>query len=204
MQSQLNNSMTVYYLYKKTHKTTKLQYLGYTQHNPHAYRGSGIRWLHHIKKYGYNVETNILFETTDKQKIKEMGIYYSNLWKVVESREWANLKPEGGEGGGVPGMNKGKARPQEHKDAMKAGWARAKANGHQPWNKGVVGLKGPCKPIVLVSPDGTEYRYDSMKQGCKEHNLIYTKMSSVKNGHLAHYKGWTIKPLNMVQSIPEK
>ena len=98
---------------------------------------------------------------------------------------------------------KNKKRPQEHKDAMKAGWARAKANGYKPWNKGVVGLKGPCQPVVLIAPDGTEYHYDSMKQGCKENNLTYTKMSSVKNGHTTHYKGWTIKPLNMAQSMLE-
>jgi len=75
---------------------------------------------------------------------------------------------------------KGKARPQEHKDAMKAGWERIKQHGYQPWNKGVTGLRGPCQATILVAPDGTRHFYESMKQGCTEHNLIYTKMSSVK------------------------
>jgi HNH endonuclease len=87
---------------------------------------------------------------------------------------------------------KGKSRPQEHKSAMRAGWDKAKNNGYQPWNKGITGFKGPCRPITLISPDGIHHRYESMKQGCKEHNLIYTKMSSVKNGHLLHHKGWTV------------
>jgi len=93
---------------------------------------------------------------------------------------------------------KGKSRPQEHRDAMKAGWERIKLEGYQPWNKGIVGLKGPCQPTVLIDPDGIPHHYESMKQGCKENNLIYTKMSGVKNGHLPHYKGWTIakQPLN--------
>lgn len=193
MQSLLNTSMTTYYLYKKTHKITNLKYLGFTRKNPYKYKGSGIKWLAHVSKHGYNVETEILCETIDRNQIQQLGEYYSKLWNVVESSEWANLKPEGGEGGGVPGMNKGKARPQEHKDAMKAGWERIKQQGYQPWNKGITGLKGPCQATVLVAPDGTKHRHESMKQGCKEHNLIYTKMSNVKNGHLAHYKGWTIE-----------
>ena len=196
MQSLLNTSMTVYYLYKKTHKITNLKYLGFTKKNPHKYKGSGIKWLSHLNKHGYNVETEILYETTERDNIQQLGEYYSKLWNVVQSPEWANLKPESGEGGGVPGMNKGISRPQEHKDAMKAGWERIKQKGYQPWNKGITGLPGPCQPTILVSPDGEEYLYESMKQGCKENNLIYTKMSSVKNGHLAHYKGWTIKKVS--------
>ena len=95
---------------------------------------------------------------------------------------------------------KGKSRPQAHKDAMRAGWKRIKEEGYAPWNKGITGLKGPGKPITLVSPDGTYYTYESMKQGCKDQGLIYTKMSGVKNGHIPHHKGWTIAKttVNMV------
>ena len=201
MQSLLNNSMTtVYYLYKKTHKITNLQYLGFTKKDPYKYKGSGTRWLFHLKKHGYDIETEILHETTNRDKIQQLGEYYSKLWNVVYSAEWANLKPETGEGGGVPGMNKGKSRPEEHKDAMRAGWKRIKQEGYQPWNKGITGLKGPCQPITLVDPDGVPHQYESMKQGCRENNLIYTKMSNVKNGHLLHHKGWTVStnPLNTV------
>jgi len=191
---------TVYYLYKKTHKITNLQYLGFTKKDPYKYKGSGTRWLFHLKKHGYDIETEILHETTNRDKIQQLGEYYSKLWNVVYSAEWANLKPETGEGGGVPGMNKGKSRPEEHKDAMRAGWERIKQEGYQPWNKGITGLKGPCQPITLVDPDGVPHQYESMKQGCRENNLIYTKMSNVKNGHLLHHKGWTVStnPLNTV------
>ena len=191
---------TVYYLYKKTHKITNLKYLGFTKKDPYKYKGSGTRWLFHLKKHGYDIETEILHETTNRDKIQQLGEYYSKLWNVVHSTEWANLKPETGEGGGVLGMNKGKPRPEEHKDAMRAGWERIKQEGYQPWNKGITGLKGPCQPITLVDPDGVPHQYESMKQGCRENNLIYTKMSNVKNGHLLHHKGWTVstKPLNTV------
>jgi hypothetical protein len=92
---------------------------------------------------------------------------------------------------------KGKPRPQEHKDAMKAGWERIKREGYQPWNKGITGSKGPCRSVTLISPDGEELFYESLKKACIDNNLIYTKMSSVNSGKLSQYKGWTVKPLNM-------
>lgn len=90
----------LYRLYKKTHKDTGLKYLGYTSSlDPFAYTGSGKYWTRHIEKHGYNVDTEILFESTNKQEIKEKGLYYSNLWDVQNNNEWANLKPESGSGG---------------------------------------------------------------------------------------------------------
>ena len=190
--------MTTYYLYKKTHKTTNLKYLGFTKNNPYKYKGSGVRWLLHLAKHGYTVDTEILFETTDKHELENKGVYYSSIWNIVESNEWANMKPETGDGGGVSGMNKGKTRPIEHCAAMRAGWDRIKQNGYTPWNKGQTGFKGPCRSIILVSPSGEEYLYESLKAGCKEQSLIYTKMSSVNSGKLPHYKGWTTKSINTV------
>lgn len=190
--------MTTYYLYKKTHKITNLKYLGFTKNNPHKYKGSGTYWIRHLSKHGYIVDTEILLETTDKQEIENKGIYYSNIWNIVESDEWANIKPETGFGGGVTGMNKGKTRSIEHCDAMRAGWERIKQNGYQPWNKGITGLKGPCQAIILVSPVSEEFLYESLKAGCKDKSLIYTKMSSVNSGKLSNYKGWTLKPVNTV------
>jgi hypothetical protein len=88
------------YLYVKTHNTTGLKYLGKTtKKDPHKYPGSGTVWRRHLDKHGYDYSTEILLETDDKSKIKDAGIYYSNLWNVVNSKEWANLKPETGDGG---------------------------------------------------------------------------------------------------------
>lgn len=94
--------MTIY-LYKKTHNKTGLQYLGKTtSSDPHKYRGSGHIWKLHIKKHGYDVTTEILKECNSTAETKFWGEYYSNLWNVVESDGWANLKPESGDGGRVP------------------------------------------------------------------------------------------------------
>jgi len=84
------------YLYLKQHNTTGLKYLGQTIKDPQNYKGSGIRWLKHIKKHGYDVTTIILYETPYREDIKELGIYYSNLWSIVDSNEFANLAIEDG------------------------------------------------------------------------------------------------------------
>lgn len=88
------------YLYKKTHKKTGLKYLGKTTQDPYKYNGSGVYWERHLKTHGYDIETEILFETLNKEELKEQGLYYTKLWNIVESDEWANLKPETGDGGG--------------------------------------------------------------------------------------------------------
>ena len=90
----------IIYLYKKTHKITGLQYLGKTvSKNPHAYPGSGVYWTRHLEMHGNDVETEILRECLSEEELKEWGIYYSKLWNVVESEQWANLIEEAGPGG---------------------------------------------------------------------------------------------------------
>jgi len=88
------------YLYVKTHNKTGLKYLGKTvSDDPHTYQGSGKLWKRHIAKHGYDVITEILLVTDDKLELKEAGIHYSNLWNIVESKSFANLMPETGDGG---------------------------------------------------------------------------------------------------------
>lgn len=87
------------FLYVKTHNKTGLKYLGKTTaKNPHAYKGSGKRWKRHIKKHSYDVTTHILLETNNEHELKETGLFFSKLWNIVESNEWANCKPEEGDG----------------------------------------------------------------------------------------------------------
>jgi hypothetical protein len=88
------------YLYIKTHRITGLKYLGKTSCNdPYLYLGSGKRWRAHLDKYGYDFDTEILLESEDPVKIKEAGLHYSKIWNIVKDSNWANLKPESGDGG---------------------------------------------------------------------------------------------------------
>jgi hypothetical protein len=96
--------MTIY-LYVKTHNQTGLKYLGKTiQKDPHKYPGSGQYWIDHLNKHGYDYQTEILMECDSKEQIQHWGLYYSNLFDVVNAKDhtgkkiWANLKPEYGDG----------------------------------------------------------------------------------------------------------
>ena len=90
-------------LYLKTHNKTGMKYLGVfspgVKHKTvHTYPGSGIDWVAHLKEHGKDVKTTVLIETEDKSKLRSQGEYYSNLWNIVESTEFANRIPETGNG----------------------------------------------------------------------------------------------------------
>ena len=121
------------YLYVKTHNKTGLKYLGKTSTDPYKYRGSGVRWNNHLNIHGDDVSTEILRECQTNEEIRHWGEYYSTVWDIVASDEWANLKAETGDGGSYPhsdetkrklsqikkgqaAHNKGKKWSQERKD----------------------------------------------------------------------------------------
>jgi hypothetical protein len=91
--------MTIY-LYVKTHNKTGLKYLGKTiKQDPHKYTGSGKYWLRHLDQHGYDYTTEIIRECRTEEELIHWGMYYSKLWNVVTSNNWANLKEEAGDGG---------------------------------------------------------------------------------------------------------
>jgi len=124
-------SMTIYYLYVKTHRITGLNYLGYTSKlDPHKYTGSGTRWNLHLQKHGYLYDTKILHRCISKSAIRAWGLFYSRLWSVVNSKKWANLKEENGDGGAMlhtdesnkkrSNTMKGRVFTDEHKQKLSA------------------------------------------------------------------------------------
>lgn len=132
------------YLYVKTHNKTGLKYLGKTaQIDPFKYKGSGKYWRLHLKKHGNDVSTEILLESDSKTEIKRMGLYYSVLWNVVDSIEWANLKPETGDGGGLGPQNS-----PAFVEAMKA------RKGISSWNKGLTKHTNPSVAQISTKNKG--------------------------------------------------
>ena len=89
------------YLMIKKCMNTGLKYLCKTsgKKNPYLYTGSGVRWLNHIKKHRSYIITCIIGEYTTKEELQEAGIYYSELYNVVDDYTWANLTEEKGDGG---------------------------------------------------------------------------------------------------------
>ena len=88
------------YLYIKE-SPIGLKYLGITSmEDPYKYPGSGKYWTSHLRKHNIkpkNIITTILLETEDNSIISFWGMYYSKIYNIVESEDWANLIPESGE-----------------------------------------------------------------------------------------------------------
>jgi len=108
------------YLYIKQHNVTGLKYFGKTiESDPIKYKGSGKYWLRHLLKYGNNVTTVWYQLFTDINELKEYALNFSKEQNIVESKEWANLKPEDGlRGGGVKGIKLG-PMSDEHKQKIR-------------------------------------------------------------------------------------
>lgn len=91
--------MTIY-LYVKQHNITKLKYFGKTTRDPYSYNGSGKYWKRHISKHGLDISTLYVYEFKDEDTCKKFALEFSEKNNIVESIEWANLKPENGSDGG--------------------------------------------------------------------------------------------------------
>lgn len=86
----------MFYLYLKIHNKTNLKYLGYTKNDPFKYKGSGIYWNKHLSKYGNDVTTKILLKTDNFDELSDTGLFFSKIYNIVESKEFANLCEEDG------------------------------------------------------------------------------------------------------------
>ena len=93
-----------FYLYVKQHKITGLKYFGMTStKDPFVYVGLGKYWRRHLKVHGKDIETINVWEFSDIESCEQFAINFSKDNNIVESTEWANLRPENGKDGKAPG-----------------------------------------------------------------------------------------------------
>jgi mannitol/fructose-specific phosphotransferase system IIA component (Ntr-type) len=87
----------------KTHNVTGLKYLCKTSTDnpkkPYTYLGSGKYWKRHLKKHGSDITTEILKVCNTREELIREGIYYSTLYNIVLSSNYANMVEERGDGG---------------------------------------------------------------------------------------------------------
>jgi len=158
----------MYYLYIKTHNVTNLKYLGYTSSiDPHKYLGSGTYWVRHLKKYGYNYSTTILLATSDAEDIKATGIFFSKLFGVVKSDDWANLKLESLDGGWeyVNANISEKRREQLRENGRITGLN----------NKNTVSVKDPDGRVFRVSKEDPRFISGQLVGSTKDIAFLYDK-----------------------------
>ena len=94
------NNFVPTWLYCKVHNQTGLKYFGKTISDPYQYSGSGVYWSRHLAKHGNDVSTVWAHLYTDPDVLKEEALYFSKIFNIVDSNEWANLTEENGFTGG--------------------------------------------------------------------------------------------------------
>jgi len=129
------------YLYLKTHNVSGLKYLGQTKHNPFKYNGSGVVWKKHLMKYGKDITTEILAECESQEEIRDIGMYYSDKWDVVNNSEFANLQEESGQG-----ATPNKPLSDQHRQSISKGMLNSEKYRNRNF-----GLKGKDNPMYGVS-----------------------------------------------------
>lgn len=194
--------MTIY-LYLKQHRITGLKYLGMTtKQDPYKYKGSGKLWKRHINKHGYDVDTSILLKTESYAEFIETAKFFSKLWNVVKSTEWANLTEESGEGGDTSDSEGWKIGMKKRKsmsgfDNPMHGRSIVKEKGLKWFNDGNINIyvnpihvpKGFCPGRIILKrashSDAAKIKMSRKKaRSCIDPNgIIYP---SVKNAASSH------------------
>lgn len=198
--------MNLYYLMIKTIDQTGLKYLCKRKvcckdPNDHLkYKGSGVLWRRILKKHpDYTISTFVLGKY-DKDELFKMGMFYSHLYNVVESKDWANLILECGDGGNTSNTD-GYVRYIEHvrSNGILKGKHKNTILAHNPSTGKVIRLKSDNEipeGFIRGNLKGRLYgpRKNKMRVVNNGVNKIYIpKNDPTPEGYKdgVHYKGTT-------------
>jgi stalled ribosome alternative rescue factor ArfA len=197
----------------KTHNKTGLKYLCQTsQEDYHRYPGSGVYWRRHLSTHGWDWETQVLKECTDKEQVTKWGAYYSDLWNVVDSPDYANLVKETGNGmepeyvknlwkqedfrSKVLKTRKTTFTTEEYKrkqsEAGKKVWADLEYRANRRDQSGRNNPRYDPTPHTFIHKDGTKVtlpKYDF----AEEYNLRHKAVRHLVAGDTQTHKGWKVE-----------
>ena len=180
------------YLYVKQHRITGLKYFGKTStKDPYVYLGSGLYWRRHLKVHGPNVETLTVWEFVDPKACEDFALKFSVDNQIVESCDWANMRPENGKDGklpGSPGMKKeknpnwGKTKEcnsfygKKHKPETIELYKQQKAGGNNPRAK------------KITTPIG---QFNTVKEAAKALRTdLVTLRKKLNRNNPGYFWGW--------------
>jgi hypothetical protein len=213
----INKYMKTIYLLVKTHNKTGLKYLCQTTRRDYnKYPGSGIYWKRHLKTHGYDITTKVIKECANREEMIYWGNYYSDLWNVVESSEWANLKPEEGNGNtpawtlkmwNNPGFKEkmkearkntycSETYRQQQSENSKKLWADSEFRRRRPDQSGINNPNYDPTPYTFVDQNGEMFTGSKLEFSNK-YNLRSKAVRHLVKGDVQTHKGWNLVKENI-------
>jgi len=182
-------------LYEAEHNISKLKYFAKTElyHTvedlQRFYHGSGKYWKNHLKKHDDDVTMKILHFSNDIKLINSLALMYSKFWNIVESKDYANLKPENGLDGWVLGQTSPNfGKKTSHKVKLKI--SNSLINYHKNNINGFFGKTHSPETLALLSTKKLKFLSNNLhpmlgKTHSKEskekmRNKVYSKESKEK------------------------
>lgn len=96
-----NETFKPTFLLVMEHNITGLKYFCKTtlKDRVHRYKGSGVVWTKHLKKFGKDITVGMLGFYTDAERCYKAAEEFSREHDVANSDKWANIIPETGRNG---------------------------------------------------------------------------------------------------------
>jgi hypothetical protein len=162
--------------------------------DPYLYKGSGKRWLNHIKKHNSWIVTCVIGNFETKEELREAGLFYSKHFDVVNNPNWANLTEEKGNGGLVGTGQLGKT--WNIKDTSRMKKPKTQTNVRLEFYKKIKGSNNYQFKGYIITPWGEfESGLDALDRAKKE-RLLGNKCVITDGNTLRKYLTNLDTPLN--------
>ena len=118
----------------KVHNVTGQKYLCKSERQNYIeYRGSGLKWIGHLKEHGVDFSTIVLYETENKKDFKRVALLISTLFDVVKRSDFSHKMHENGFGGDTVSCkiwitNGEKELYHNKEDPIPEGWRRGRSH----------------------------------------------------------------------------
>lgn len=191
----------------------EIKYFGKTKGDPYQYHGSGVVWKKIIKKYGKeNIKTLWVSDLySDPHEIQKVALHFSEENQIVESKLWANCKPEDGlDGGAQPEhivktiADKNRGRKHSEKQCIEKSKRQSGTKKSQEWiNKRIGSTYKKHKEWEIFeenhwNSDKNSYEFENIHTGEKVITLKSTFNKMIGGGHVSRIitgerkttKGW--------------
>lgn len=188
-QYNLCDPVLKYKLMIKSHWETGINYLCITKRsNWKDYKGSGKRWISILNKYPSSIHTILLHTSDDLDQFNDVCKIYSEMFDVVNNKDFANLIPENGYDGNLDAWNKQQIpgyisgccskewmnnnRETQLKNSALGGKIGGKVTGSMSWwNNGTINTRSQTCPgegwvnEMLMSDKKKAQVYGAMRNG---------------------------------------